>query len=524
MDIRATKAALYLLDSETKKFELATEFGFRSAVRQSANANDPMVERCSRGRSPFYVNNPATDPRLSELLFEASTERMLGVPLFSRGQLVGFIDMRDKAQNQPFDQPDLAKAQGIADRILALFSTKNIWNQRFITMSDSEMVRLPQISATPAESEAPSPRPGVSLAEMLTASRTIAVRLRDPRPPDPIGSSELAAITDTLRTMLLMPGAIAVAFSATGSAGEIQEIASRGTMTEGALSALQMKLQTWLDKRGESAGLLRTTVRTPLGVTMPPIAAAQLEKVFSAAVSVPNFRGLYVTVAFSGMPERNTHELLGAMLIQLQASIESSALRTTLQDTRMRIAERLVEPEHENFPDLRRHCMSVLDLTSTFARQLGLGAAESEIAQLTALVHDCGMRLLDYDRLYRKRDLNHDELELLKEHVTVGASIVEPLLGPDIARAVLSHHERVDGAGYPNQLRGEEIPLASRVLQICDAYITITDPATYQMPETPDEALAAIRRGGGAQFDRELAIRFEEMMRAGVQSTKLATR
>ncbi len=525
VDIRATKAALYLLDSGTKKYELTTEYGFRSAVRQSAGTNDPMVDRCARGRAPFYVNNPGMEPRLSELLFEASTERLMGVPLFSRGLLVGFIDMRDKAQKQQFDQVDVSKAQGIADRILALFATKNIWNQRFITVSDTDMVRVPQMSPEPQPAaETPSPRPGVPQGDMLTAARTIATRLRNPPPPDVIGPSEIVAITDTLRSMLLLPGAIAVAFSATGSSGGIQEVASRGTMTQDALSALQLKLQTWLTKRGESVGVLRTTLHTPLGVTMQPVTAVQLEKVFSAAVSAANFRGLYLTAAFSGAPEHNTHELLAAMLNQLQAGIESSIMRTTLQATRMRIAERLVEPEHANYPDLRRHSMSVLELTSAFGQSLGLTPAEMEMLQLTAMVHDCGMRLLDYDRLYRKRDLSHDELSLLREHVTVGASIVEPLLGSEIARAVLCHHERVDGAGYPNELRGEEIPLPSRILQICDAFIAITDPATYQMPETPEDAVAAIRRGVGAQFDAQLAIRFEEMMRGRAQSTKLASR
>ena len=524
VEIRATKAALYLLDSGTKKFELTTEFGFRSAVRQSAGANDPMVDRCARGRSPFFVNNPATEPRLSELLFESGTERLMGVPLFSRGLLVGFIDMRDKTQKQQFDQADAGKAQGIADRILALFSTKNIWNQRFITMSDSEMVRVPQVSAQPEPAPGAAPlRPDEVQGQMLTAARTLAERLRNPPPPAVIGPSEMAAIYDTLRAMLLLPGAIVVAFSATGDSGGAQEIASRGTMTRDALAALQLKLQTWMTKRGETAGTLRTTLHTPLGVTMEPVTPQQMEKVYTATVSAGNFRGLYLTVAFSGAPERDTHELLAAMLNQLQTSIESSTLLATLHDTRIRIAERLVEPEHANFPDLRRHSMSVLELTSTFARSLALTTAEMETVTLTAMVHDCGMRLLDYDRLYRKRDLSHDELVLLREHVTVGASIVEPLLGSEIARAVLCHHERVDGAGYPNELRGEEIPLASRILQICDAFITITDPATYQMPEAPAEALAAIRRGAGAQFDAQLAVRFEEMMRPGARSTTLAS-
>jgi HD-GYP domain-containing protein (c-di-GMP phosphodiesterase class II) len=124
------------------------------------------------------------------------------------------------------------------------------------------------------------------------------------------------------------------------------------------------------------------------------------------------------------------------------------------------------------------------------------------------------MRLLDYERLYLKRDLTSEELAFLREHPTVSAALVDPLLGAELSRAVLCHHERVDGRGYPNQLEGNEIPLLSRVLQICDAWVAMTDPQSYQQPETPEAALATIEHAGGTQFDSDLARRFGEMMRA----------
>src|SRR3954454_16075738 len=135
VDIKETKAALYLADGHDR-YGLITEYGFRTAARRAADLNDPVIEKCTRSRTPFFVNGLTVDPRLSELLFEASTDRMLVAPLFSRGQLVGVIDMRDKAAKQPFDQSDLPKAQRIVDRILGLFANKNVFNQRFITLSD----------------------------------------------------------------------------------------------------------------------------------------------------------------------------------------------------------------------------------------------------------------------------------------------------------------------------------------------------------------------------------------------------
>ena len=144
--------------------------------------------------------------------------------------------------------------------------------------------------------------------------------------------------------------------------------------------------------------------------------------------------------------------------------------------------------------------------------------AEAEPILLVALVHDVGMRMLDYDRLYTKRNLSEEEISILKEHVSIGAALVKPLLGEEVSRAVLSHHERVDGRGYPNELQGEEIPYSSRVLQICDAYVAMTNPV-YQDPQPREEVLQTISLASGSQFDPDLTKRFLEMMGAQQQTS-----
>ena len=153
VEIRATKAALFLADAAGKAFELVTEYGFRGAIRTTADRNDPIVDRCGRGRTPFFINGLTAEPRFSQLMYDSASERLLAAPIYLRGTLVGVIDIRDKAGKQAFDQTDVPKAQKIADRIGALFANKNVFGLRFISLSESEegatVVTAPLDQGTP---------------------------------------------------------------------------------------------------------------------------------------------------------------------------------------------------------------------------------------------------------------------------------------------------------------------------------------------------------------------------------------
>jgi hypothetical protein len=465
------------------------------------------------------------------MLFRAQTDRMLVAPIYMRGQLVGFIDMRDKPEKQPFDAADLPKAQRIADRVAELFAGKNVFGQRFITLSGSES--LPQVltgvyspSAQPQPQPVPTPLPQPAVApppqaisyvpnvsSLILEARTAAERVRQAPPVETLGEAEMVIVREILRGVLLIPGALIVSFTAFGHLGGIQEIVSRGQMTDDAHTQMQSKLDSWLAKHGEKSATVRNRVQTPFGTTGTVITGAAIKKVFTAPIAAGSMRNIYLSVGFVNVPERTTHELLAAFHQQLQLAIEHSMGRRVANAIRLRIAERVVEPDFSRFPELRRHSNAVVTRIDAFGRFLSLSAAEIETARVVALVHDAGMRLLDYDRLYRKRDLSPDDLNILREHSTVGAALLEPLLGTEIARAVLCHHVTFDGRGYPSQIEGSEIPLLSRILQLCDVYEAMTAADNYQPPQSHQTTMAVIAQGAGTQFDPDLVRRFEEMMR-----------
>jgi len=537
VEVRATKAALYLLTNDAR-FELITEYGFRGVARPLADRTDPVVDRCGRGRTPFFINGLNTEPRFSHVMFESASDRLLGAPIYLRGHMVGFVDMRDKASKAPFEAADLPKAQRIAERLGEQFANRNVFNQRFITLSEAPQkstIVPPSMAAAEAQVEpatiAPSkpaaeakpslwgaersaPANVPALSTLIIEARGNADRIAVPESPETIGEAELAVIRELLRSMLLIPGAVVASVSAYGHMGGVQELAARSSVTDEAVNVLQSKLNLWLTKRGDAGGFVRTNINLPFGTQDAPITAAHIQKVFTAPVAAGSLRGLYLTVVFAAAPERSSHELLAAFHKQLQMAIEHSMERGAMQSTRARIADALVEPDFTKYAELRRHTDAVAARVEAFARFVSLSAADVETARIVAIVHDAGMRLLEYERLYRKKDLSADELSILKEHAAVGASIVEPLLGNEIARAVLCHHERWDGTGYPNEVHGADIPLAARIVQICDVYETMIAADSYAPAEPLDIAASKIARAAGTQFDPDLAQKFVDMLRA----------
>ena len=128
--VHATKAALYLSasnDLNQKQYEIVTSYQYNPANRKLVTANDDLVDRLAVKRSTFYVNSVGADQRFADMLFRQGNERLLVAPLFSRGRLVGFIDMRDKAGKKHFDAPDVTAANAIADQILQVLAKNKLF-------------------------------------------------------------------------------------------------------------------------------------------------------------------------------------------------------------------------------------------------------------------------------------------------------------------------------------------------------------------------------------------------------------
>ena len=151
------------------------------------------------------------------------------------------------------------------------------------------------------------------------------------------------------------------------------------------------------------------------------------------------------------------------------------------------------------------HSSATVGLTQAVGRRLGLDRdALRELAHIAAL-HDIGKLGVPTDIIRKPGPLTAEEWATMREHSSIGERILKAV--PDlvgIARAVRHGHERWDGRGYPDRLAGEEIPLTSRIVFICDAYDAMTSDRPYRPAMSPEEAIRELRAGAGTQFDPQV--------------------
>jgi HD-GYP domain-containing protein (c-di-GMP phosphodiesterase class II) len=149
------------------------------------------------------------------------------------------------------------------------------------------------------------------------------------------------------------------------------------------------------------------------------------------------------------------------------------------------------------------HSRGVLGLALQVGDQLGLDARERRDLEFAALLHDVGKVAIPNQILHKAGPLTQEEMALMRTHTIEGHRILGRFGGVlgDVGRIVRACHERWDGAGYPDGLAGERIPLAARIIFACDAFNAMTTDRTYRGARSFDEALSELRAHAGTQFD-----------------------
>ena len=142
---------------------------------------------------------------------------------------------------------------------------------------------------------------------------------------------------------------------------------------------------------------------------------------------------------------------------------------------------------------LKQHSDNVTKYALLLGNELNLDKKDLEVLEISAMLHDVGkIGIPDYI-LLKNSKLTNDEYEVMKRHVTIGEALF-PLEGyEEVKKVVRSHHERIDGRGYPDGLKGIEIPYLARILSVADTFDAMTTQRSYNKVKTLDEAFEELR-------------------------------
>src|SRR3954447_22236795 len=293
--------------------------------------------------------------------------------------------------------------------------------------------------------------------------------------------------------------------------------------------------------RGSAAGAIRD-LRVPLGAgIVGSVAASGEAEVVNDVAADPRWQGdfsdEFQTRSILAVPLRAQGKIIGVVQLLNPVGRDrftagdlwrmrqfASILAPALQNARLWTAQRrqflsmvtaLAETLEKKDPYTGGHVRRVVGYTVLLGQELGLGRDELRDLWLAATLHDIG-KIGVPDRILGKPSaLDADEVEIMKRHTVYGAEIVSPLANLQVLRGVRSHHERMDGKGYPDGLRDPEIPLAPRIIAVADTFDAMTTSRPYRDGLPGERAAAEIVAGSGTQFCPQVVAAFRRLFAAG---------
>jgi putative two-component system response regulator len=191
--------------------------------------------------------------------------------------------------------------------------------------------------------------------------------------------------------------------------------------------------------------------------------------------------------------------------------LQTASLRKQLTDSQIEVLERLAIAAEMRDDVTGLHCYRVGKWAQLIALELGLPAQEADAIEIAARLHDIGKVGVPDHILLKPGKLTEAEFEMLKRHAVLGARLLSRSKTPQIRLAekvALTHHERWNGLGYPQGLRGEDIPLAGRITAVADVFDALTHIRPYKHAWPMSDALREIRENSGSWFDSSIVEAF----------------
>jgi HD-GYP domain-containing protein (c-di-GMP phosphodiesterase class II) len=236
-------------------------------------------------------------------------------------------------------------------------------------------------------------------------------------------------------------------------------------------------------------GMAELAVRRPFAIAPVTLDGGRLGCIVVAAPSDAEFT------------ERQLR-LLAGVAHQSKLALANAGNFDNLERTFLETVEALANALEANDEYTSSHARWITDLALKVGEELGLEGSSLKRLELGALFHDIGKIGIPETILAKPGPLTSAEREVVETHPELGEKIIAPIDRLEEVRPIVRHcHERYDGDGYPDRLSGDDIPIESRIILVCDAYHAMTTDRPYRKRLPADEALRRLQEAAGTQFD-----------------------
>lgn len=545
-----TKAALYChIPSSTStgegRFLLVTHYGWPRAFPPPDELLEthPATMRVKREKRGFAVNIEPQNSELADFSHGGDSPRVFISPIFHVGDLVGLLVQRDRAHGKPFDASKDAKDTDPICQLMAQDLKETIETALLNPPSEPEPLSVnlpPSLALTPSELDDNS-----SPGEVLEGYRSVSgettcfgtfSKLQSQKPVGEETESlpTLPGKLKTVRNGMFMPEQRTFFWEAASHLCSLISLDAVALWMDDDNQALRPVLAY---SKSPLTPELKQQVLAHVAHHLPKVAEQDLRILTTVEYvdhePLPGAFQTYLPVML--MTDAGAQDLM--LLFKMenrpfqgkeQSYIQSIARLLGLHIQEIRLHERyhrsFLAVSHsllasvEGVPKLKDQSLATAKLARSFGRHMELPAAELEAVCIAAILHDVGTSLLD-PAILLKPGLTQEEMEHLRTHPLLATAFLKDLQFPfDIMTIIRHHHERWDGKGYPDGLKGDAIPMGSRIIHLVEAFSVMRLGNAFKGPKPMREILIEIKRESGKQFDPNLVSEFMDYLR--IRSSK----
>ena len=462
--------AVLLLEEDSEELEVRAQAGYDVGALLRIPMGQGITGNAAQTGESIVVGDVNEDSRYVKGVKNAKSE--MAVPLKVYGEVIGVIDA-ESDEPDAFRERDLELFQNFAAHAAVAIHNASMFANlekanRTLSLSVSEMERINnnleertlEISSTNEELEK-------RVSQLMTLHEA------------GLALTSTLDLDQVLDAILMMTHRI------------VESSTSAIKLIDDETKELKVRVQTG---RGSDEKENKAALKTPLVIGNRTIGMFEMQRPDNAY-------------------SEEERRILETMAAQAAIAVENARLFDKTQRIYYQTLKALAQALETRDISTRGHCERVAKYATALARRMGFDANGIEEIHNAALLHDIGKIGIRDDILLKTQKLTPDEEAEIRSHPVYGDKILSSLkfLGK-VAETVKYHHERWDGSGYPSGLKGAQIPLASRILAVCDAFDTITSDRPYRPARTPEEAIEELKSASGQQFDPEVVEKLLSML------------